>query len=122
MKKNYTNKEQGSELISLGIPAENASLVWTTVDGYSTVVERDLCLPENIEGYAFTFDDMVSMFPDDVRIHGMYEPVQIRYKRGRWEGAVGNYSTWSNYNSGTALVWSMLCTLVDYKAKLKLRK
>lgn len=65
-----TSIEQSNKLISLGIPAENASMAWTTVNGYKTVVERDLCLPENIEGYAFTVADLLGILPEIIEDRG----------------------------------------------------
>lgn len=65
-----TSIEQSERLIELGIPKEKASLVWTTVNDNETVVERDLCLPENIEGYAFTVADLMSILPKDVIYKG----------------------------------------------------
>lgn len=63
MTNQVTSIEQSNRLIELGIPKEKASFVWTTVDDNKTVVERDLCLPENIEGYAFTVADLMAMLP-----------------------------------------------------------
>ena len=65
-----TSIEQSNKLISLGIPAENASMVWTTVNGHKTVVDRDLCLPENIEGYAFTVADLMGIIPNPFMCEG----------------------------------------------------
>lgn len=66
MTNQVTSIEQSNRLIELGIPKEKASFVWTTVDDNKTVVERDLCLPENIEGYAFTVADLLAMLPDEI--------------------------------------------------------
>lgn len=66
MENQVTSIEQSERLLALGIPAEKASLVWTTVDDNETVVERDLCLPENIEGYAFTVADMMGILPAEI--------------------------------------------------------
>ena len=65
-----TSIEQADRLILLGIPAEKASMAWTTVNGYKTVVERDLCLPENIEGYAFTVADLLDIMPLTIKEQG----------------------------------------------------
>lgn len=61
MENQVTSIEQSRRLLEVGVPAEMASLVWTTVDDNKTVVERDLCLPENIEGYAFTVADLIDI-------------------------------------------------------------
>ena len=61
MQSQVTSIEQSELLLKVGVPAEMASLVWTTVDDNKTVVERDLCLPENIEGYAFTVADLIDI-------------------------------------------------------------
>lgn len=61
MENQVTSIEQSERLLEVGVPAEMASLVWTTVDDNKTVVERDLCLPENIEGYAFTVADLIDI-------------------------------------------------------------
>lgn len=61
MENQVTSIEQSERLLEVGVPAEKASLVWTTVDDNKTVVERDLCLPENIEGYAFTVADLIDI-------------------------------------------------------------
>lgn len=66
-----TSIEQANRLILLGIPAEKASMAWTTVNGYKTVVERDLCLPENIEGYAFTVADLLEILPEYIKFDGV---------------------------------------------------
>lgn len=71
MENQVTSIEQSRRLLELGVPAEKASLAWTTVDDNKTVVERDLCLPENIEGYAFTVADLMGMLPGDVEYEGM---------------------------------------------------
>lgn len=63
MENQVTSIEQSKRLLDMGIPADKASMVWTTVDNYKAVVERDLCLSENIEGYAFTVDDLLGMLP-----------------------------------------------------------
>ena len=68
MENQVTSIEQSQRLLELGVPAEKASLVWTTVDDNETVVERDLCLPENIEGYAFTVADLLGMLPAEIDI------------------------------------------------------
>lgn len=65
-----TSIEQADRLILLGIPSEKASMVWTTVNSYKTVVERDLCLPENIEGYAFTVADLLDIMPLTIKEEG----------------------------------------------------
>ena len=65
-----TSIEQADRLILLGIPAEKASMAWTTVNGHKTVVERDLCLPENIEGYAFTVADLLDIIPLTIEEEG----------------------------------------------------
>ena len=70
MTNQVTSIEQSNRLIELGIPKEKASLVWTTVDDNKTVVERDLCLPENIEGYAFTVADLMAMLPLTINEQG----------------------------------------------------
>lgn len=70
MTNQVTSIEQSNRLIELGIPKEKASLVWTTVDDNKTVVERDLCLPENIEGYAFTVADLLAMLPLTINEQG----------------------------------------------------
>lgn len=61
MENQVTSIEQSRRLLEVGVQAEMASLVWTTVDDNKTVVERDLCLPENIEGYAFTVADLIDI-------------------------------------------------------------
>ena len=63
MENQATSIEQSQRLLELGVPAEKASMVWTTVDDNETVVERDLCLPDNIEGYAFTVADLMGILP-----------------------------------------------------------
>lgn len=87
MENQVTSIEQSQRLLELGIPTEKASLVWTTVDDNETVVERDLCLPENIEGYAFTVADMLGMLPVEINGHFMVIRtygkfwIEIRYER-----------------------------------------
>lgn len=58
--------EHSETLIIMGVPIEKASLVWTIVDGYETVVDRELCLPENINGYAFTVYDLLRLLPNEI--------------------------------------------------------
>lgn len=70
MENQVTTIEQSERLMELGVPAEKASLVWTTVDDNKTVVERDLCLPDNIEGYAFTVTDLLGLLPIAIEIEG----------------------------------------------------
>ena len=42
MENQVTSIEQSKRLLDMGIPADKASMVWTTVDNYKAVVERDL--------------------------------------------------------------------------------
>lgn len=90
-----TTVETSERLLELGIPAEKASMVWTTVDDNKTVVERDLCLPENIEGYAFTVYDLLGILPAYIEDEGLtLEMSCFRYGES-W--AVSYYSQEHNY-------------------------
>lgn len=71
MKDQVTTIEQSKKLIELGVPAEKASLIYATItdvqgNEYQTVMERDLVLPENIEGYAFTVADLLNLLPPEI--------------------------------------------------------
>lgn len=82
-------------LIGMGVPEEKASFVWTTVDDNKTVVERDLCLQENIEGYAFTVFDLLAILPAQIEDEGMtLEMSCFRYGES-W--AVQYYNQEHNY-------------------------
>lgn len=95
MENQVTTIEQSERLLELGIPAEKASMVWTTVDDNKTVVEHDLCLPENIEGYAFTVYDLLGILPAYIEDEGMtLEMSCFRYGES-W--AVSYYSQEHNY-------------------------
>lgn len=75
MEKQVTSIEQSRRLLELGVPADKASMAWTTIgDGvykYHTVMERDIVLPENIEGYAFTVADLLGMLPFNTEFDGV---------------------------------------------------
>lgn len=95
MTNQVTSIENSKRLLELGIPAEKASMVWTTVDDNETVVERDLCLPENIEGYAFTVYDLLCILPAYIEDEGMtLEMSCFRYSES-WD--VSYYNQEHNY-------------------------
>lgn len=79
-----TSVQQSAMLLDMGMSDSRASFVWTTVDGFSTVVDRELCLPENIEGYAFTTDDLLEMLPDTIVLQGRDCGMSLRRMNGMW--------------------------------------
>lgn len=67
----FTTVDQSTCLINVGVSPDKASFVWTVVDGVDTVVERDLCLPDNIVAPAFTVLDLLSIIPRVVQFQGL---------------------------------------------------
>lgn len=73
MKNQVTTIEQSEELLMLGVPVEKASLAYTTIiddegNEFQTVMERDLVLSDNIDGYAFTVADLLNLLPEIIAV------------------------------------------------------
>ncbi|MCM1301980.1 MAG: hypothetical protein NC226_09700 [Bacteroides cellulosilyticus] len=120
MKDQVTTIEQSKDLLALGVSAEKASLAYTTIidaqgNEYETVMERDLVLPENIEGYAFTVADLLELLPTEIDGHELC----IYYTNFAWWVAyrnTKNATLWAEY--GDNLVEPILRMIDHYDYKL----
>lgn len=67
-----TSVEQSQVLLRLGVPSEKVSMAWTTLSDdkfeYSTVMDRTVVLPANIEEVAFTVSDLLDIIPYKIRM------------------------------------------------------
>lgn len=90
IKSKVTTVEQSKRLIELGIPADKASMVWTTISDrnheYCTIMERDIVLPENIEGYAFTVSDLLGLLPVTINEQGHLCEFSLKKRWNKYYG------------------------------------
>lgn len=67
-----TTEVQSSILINkYNIDVNCASLVWATIADYDyeykTLMDKKVVLPEDIEGYAFTVEDLIKLLPENIK-------------------------------------------------------
>lgn len=94
----FTTVYQSTCLINVGVSPDKASFVWTVVDGFDTVVERDLCLPDNIVAPAFTVLDLLSIIPHVVQFQRLDFSLKV---------VIDDLVSVSYVNSPTNMVFSL---------------
>lgn len=72
-----TTEEQSAVLINkYNVDPNWAQLVWTTISDYDfeyhTLMDRSIVLPENIEGFAFTASDLITLLPEKIKDCHLY--------------------------------------------------